>query len=121
MNMREMRNSLLFNPSSSFCQFSWRISRSFSKAPGEGNGIIVLVDRIRRILDVNIQSFDGLGAFIIAGNQNLVSFKRNGYVPDLHFRLAFVELLGRGDGNTSQASSRAQLAGVRNVGLVPNV
>ena len=43
-----------------FVNFHGEFPALFSKAPGEGNGVIVLVDRIRRILDVNIQSFDGL-------------------------------------------------------------
>ena len=65
-----------------FITFHGEFPALFPKAPGEGNGVIVLVDRIRRILDVTVQRFNGLGACIIAGNQNLVSFEGDGYVLD---------------------------------------
>ena len=63
-----------------------KLAALFPQALGEGNGVIVLVDRIGRVLDVDVQRLDGLGALVASGDENLVSLEGNGRVLDFHLR-----------------------------------
>ena len=43
------------------------LSALFPEAFGEGDGIVILVDGVGRVLDVNVQGLDGLRALVVSG------------------------------------------------------